>query len=59
MIKKTSSNQSCGSDKECKMVRFYSPSVYLNDSLNALGGVEYTKYELLAIICAVVENRLC
>ena len=28
MIKKTSSNQSCGRESECKMVRFLSPSVY-------------------------------
>ena len=29
MIKKTSSNQLCGRDSECKMVRFLSPSVYI------------------------------
>ena len=29
MIKKTFSNQSCGRDRECKMVRFKSPSVYV------------------------------
>ena len=29
MIKKTSSNQSYGRDRECKMVRFYSPSLYI------------------------------
>ena len=28
MIKKTYSNQSCGRDRESKMVRFLSPSVY-------------------------------
>ena len=36
MIKKTSSNQSCGRDRECKMVRFFKVPQYSNTSKMAI-----------------------
>ena len=36
MIKKLSSNQLCGRDSECKMVRFQSPPVYILDSIKTV-----------------------
>ena len=32
MIKETSLNQNCGKNRECKMVHFKSPSVYIKIS---------------------------
>ena len=54
MIKKTSSNKPCGRDSECKMMRFYSPSVY--NQLHLMRGSKKfyqmgSNYEVCFLFC--------